>query len=667
MPDLEILIKTRTELAGAEQAAQSLEKMIGAAKASGKPYADMESQLARIRGPIDAFKNSQAGAADATAGLTAKLREVVPGFAKLQDLFSGIATGATGYIAVALAAIGAAAKVAAAGIREYAEAQEQVTKLDAALAQTGQLTDAYREKLQGLAVQMQDLTAQSHDKWTAVLTKLTQFGAKPDNIEQYANAVKNLAGVMGGDIEGAAQAMVRAMGGNYIAFSRLGIKIDETLAPAAKLAELFKKIADIGGGQLEASARTLTGQYHALRLAISEVFEGVGLFLAKTGVLQTILDGAATAAKAFGEAIGGTVPKVDGLVNSAERTVQSVDGAAGSMGRGKTAAEAYTAGLKKASDVLTKLVAQEESRLSFQEKLDAINMRKDMAAIASMEKRGLNPIQAEVLRGGVVQNYADKEFKRRDESKAFVQTQIGTQADTLATDIGKAEADKKAEAVYTAKAAPLTKARQSEREALSDAENMKAEADRAKIRAQISLAIVASLQTQIGPILSMMFTGLRGGGGAAESAAAASAETAAKMQRRVAQNLQGQVGQPPVPTSKPGFDIEAAKTERAGLVERYNTGQLERARGAEIYGAERGLNDMTAGGNITAQETKAVNMKPVADAAAQFNVNYDKFTADMATVIRGMLNRITASDNEIKKLARELQNTKGVVSNLRTP
>ena len=61
--NLNILISTQAELAGAEQAAAALERDIGKAKALGKAYADQEAQLRRVRAAIE-----EAQAANLAAG-----------------------------------------------------------------------------------------------------------------------------------------------------------------------------------------------------------------------------------------------------------------------------------------------------------------------------------------------------------------------------------------------------------------------------------------------------------------------------------------------------------------------------------------------------------------------------------------------------------------------
>lgn len=67
--NLNILIKTAAELAGAEQAAAALERDIGKAKALGQEYTHLEAKLKTARASIEQFKASQIGAG--TAGVEA--------------------------------------------------------------------------------------------------------------------------------------------------------------------------------------------------------------------------------------------------------------------------------------------------------------------------------------------------------------------------------------------------------------------------------------------------------------------------------------------------------------------------------------------------------------------------------------------------------------------
>jgi len=73
---LEILIKTATELKGAEDAARRLEELIGKSKALGESTGEMEQKLASARAAIGAYKEEQAKAAGALAESAEATREL---------------------------------------------------------------------------------------------------------------------------------------------------------------------------------------------------------------------------------------------------------------------------------------------------------------------------------------------------------------------------------------------------------------------------------------------------------------------------------------------------------------------------------------------------------------------------------------------------------------
>jgi hypothetical protein len=239
--------------------------------------------------------------------------------------------GATPGASAALAAFGTAAAGLAAvfrgaskSIEEFAQAQEKVAKLDAALAQNGILTDEVRERYQELASELQRTTAIADDEWLGVLTRLTQFGARPETIGMDIEAVKNLAGIVG-DVTTAANLYSKALQGNFEAFGRYGIHVQESLGPTEKMRDLWKQLAQIGGGQLEAQAKSINGQWAGLKNTTSDLFESIGGLIARTQIVQQTMNLAAAGAEWFAEALGGPINQIEGLSNAVQKTTQSLE------------------------------------------------------------------------------------------------------------------------------------------------------------------------------------------------------------------------------------------------------------------------------------------------------------------------------------------------------
>ena len=225
MPSVDITFKTAAELAGARAVQQNLERQIGQAKALGKDYSELSKQLAAVNDRI--AKSGQKGS---FMDLVAQ----VPLLQKFGSILDSVATKA----GLAVGALAALVKVVSKAVKEFAEAESQVAGLDAALAQHGLLTNELRERYQALAGELQKTTAIADDQWIGVLQRLTQFGSKPETIGIDVEAVKNLAGLLEGDVVRAAEMYSKALAGQYEAFGRLGIRIGETGSQTEKLNQL---------------------------------------------------------------------------------------------------------------------------------------------------------------------------------------------------------------------------------------------------------------------------------------------------------------------------------------------------------------------------------------------------------------------------------------------
>lgn len=391
--EYKIRITSTAELSALKETESRLMKQVTIARTLGQDYSKAAKELEAVQKRLGDFGGGSKLKEALSSGLSR-----IPVLGELSSLVGGGAA----------AGIGAVAKFAADSIKEFSQAEDAVAGLDAALAQSGQLTDENREKMQELAGQLQDTTAIADEKWTAVIAKLVQFGSKTDDIKKDTDAVKNLAGIMGGDLESAAMMVARAMQGNFIAFSRLGIQIDENLPQTQKLAKLYEELANRGAGQLEARAKTLSGQWATLKNNTSDLFEAFGRGIAKTGVMQFVLYGLGQTTAGIAKLFGGTVPMVEGLANAAKASKQSFE--EGSAGAGKFAEKlkAIEDNAKNADTQIGNLLSDIERTKSEDQQYHDAAKTLELAKLNDKEKRGgISPIAAAKERADIEKKYID--------------------------------------------------------------------------------------------------------------------------------------------------------------------------------------------------------------------------------------------------------------------
>ncbi|MFZ4774636.1 MAG: hypothetical protein ACOYM3_04690 [Terrimicrobiaceae bacterium] len=214
---------------------------------------------------------------------SAALNEAAQSIPGVGPIFSAVNGSALG-IAAGIAVVTKAFSLAGDAVRAFAASEVEMAKLDAALANSGNLTDAYREKLSKLATTRSGKTGIDDEKYIGVFTTLTKFGADTSNIDAYTTAVENLAGFMGGDLEQAAFLFGKAMQGSTEMLGRYGISVDKSKSQTEQLADIMQQLQARGGGQLEAMANTLDGSFKKLSNSWENLLESFGSLAEKAGL-----------------------------------------------------------------------------------------------------------------------------------------------------------------------------------------------------------------------------------------------------------------------------------------------------------------------------------------------------------------------------------------------
>lgn len=276
--ELEIAIKTRADLKGARDLEASLKAQIASLKKLGQDASAAEAQLKKVQASIKAAPVKSSIFQQAADGLR-RIKEQ-------GGAASTAITGFAGLITAPMAAVGAvvgAVTLAFGGliraVHEFAESDDAVVALDAALAQNQLLTEETRTKYQELASQLQETTKVADETWLRVMAQLTLYGSKPESIGMDIEAVKSLAALLGGGesgIVGAANLWSKALNGNFTWLRRYNIVLDDSIPKHEKLRALQLELAGRAGGQLEERAKSLGGQLAEFKLKASDLLEELG-------------------------------------------------------------------------------------------------------------------------------------------------------------------------------------------------------------------------------------------------------------------------------------------------------------------------------------------------------------------------------------------------------
>lgn len=369
MAAYELKIRTSADLKGAQDYKRGLEEAVRATKAMGGDATALEARLKAV----DAALVGESAAAIRTAAALREVRDqakrlgsdTAPIDAQIKSLMAahglkgdsflstlkeggrealreipggGAALGFLDKAGTKLALFTAGLMAARKGLSEFAQAQEVWAGVDAALAQTGQLTDENRDRINDLAGAMQNLTGIGDDTWSSITQDVIQFGGKVGEIDKHVDAIKNYAGILKGDLTAASTGYRQAMSGNFMMFSRLGFEVDKNASQSENLGRLWEFLAQRGGGQLEARGKTLSGQWQLLKNNTGDVFEAFGRLIAKTGVLQFGLNALAKTTGFVAMIFGGVPDQIEGVSNALPQLSKKAEAAKAAMARAGGAA-----------------------------------------------------------------------------------------------------------------------------------------------------------------------------------------------------------------------------------------------------------------------------------------------------------------------------------------
>lgn len=161
-------------------------------------------------------------------------------------------------------------------VREFAESERAVSRLNNALRNQGFYSEEYSKALQDQARQLSRIAAVSDEAVLETQTLLTTFGLAGDQLSRTTKAALDLSAGLGVDLHTATLLLGKAWAGETATLGRYGIKLDETLQPAEKFAQLQQVIAERFGGRAQADAETFAGKITALSLAFGDLKEKIG-------------------------------------------------------------------------------------------------------------------------------------------------------------------------------------------------------------------------------------------------------------------------------------------------------------------------------------------------------------------------------------------------------
>jgi hypothetical protein len=161
-------------------------------------------------------------------------------------------------------------------VNEFLAAERASTKLETALRSTGQATDDYKKELHEFIEELKGATTFSGNEITNVVAKLVALKAPKDYLKELTERTLDLSTLMDKDLNKAITAMSSALRGDFSIFKDLGFVFDENSTAGAKFTQTLEQLAKMAGGQAREAAKSLGGQFEALKKNIADYKEELG-------------------------------------------------------------------------------------------------------------------------------------------------------------------------------------------------------------------------------------------------------------------------------------------------------------------------------------------------------------------------------------------------------
>lgn len=195
-------------------------------------------------------------------------------------------------------------------IKEAAQSESNINRLNNALLTTGQFSQAASQSLIDYAGALQATTTFSDDAILSTQSLLLQIGRLGvEEVPRATQATLDLAAALRIDLDSAARLVGKAAEGNVDAFKRYGVEIQKGATDAQTFANVLTALEQRFGGSAQREVNTFAGANAQLSNTFSDLLEEIGKLITQSptvvAFIKTISSGLITLTKTIQTTLGG--------------------------------------------------------------------------------------------------------------------------------------------------------------------------------------------------------------------------------------------------------------------------------------------------------------------------------------------------------------------------
>jgi len=168
-----------------------------------------------------------------------------------------------------------------ASLDAYAQQEQAEIKLQTALKQTGNFTDANFKSMKDYASQLQATTLFGDEQTIRAMAMLQVMGLNNEMTKQATMQAANLATVMGTDLSSAVRVMGDLFGGDATMIKRYVKGLDDAIIKSGDASKIIAHLNERIGDQAVNAANSGSGAIKQMEMAVGDLRENVGMMLSK--------------------------------------------------------------------------------------------------------------------------------------------------------------------------------------------------------------------------------------------------------------------------------------------------------------------------------------------------------------------------------------------------